>query len=175
MAPRKLPFNQYRLLDDHAILYLDKRNGETFECLVDLPDFERLKELGWHWTASWNTNANGYYATHGEYQVGAGSVKTHLMHKFLMGTTASEQVDHLNHNKLDNRRSNLRVASRSENGRNRIGANRNSQSGIRNVTRSHRRWIVQLYVNGRVREVGHAATPEEAGALASELRQVYYS
>jgi HNH endonuclease len=51
---------------------------------------------------------------------GQGSIgKMITMHRFLLGAPDDTEVDHINGNGLDNQRSNLRLASRSENMKNR--------------------------------------------------------
>jgi len=45
--------------------------------------------------------------------------KAILLHRLIMGASAGQVVDHINHDTLDNRRENLRVASKSQNAANR--------------------------------------------------------
>lgn len=53
-----------------------------------------------------------------------------FLHREIMGCPENRVVDHINHNKLDNRRSNLRIVSKSANALNRVGANSNNLSTI---------------------------------------------
>ena len=59
-------------------------------------------------------------------------------------------LDHINGDKLDNRIENLRLATRSENSRNRQGANTDSQTGIRGVSlHKSSLWHAQVQVDGK--------------------------
>jgi hypothetical protein len=76
-----------------------------------------------------------------------------------------EFVDHIDHNTMNNTRSNLRIASRSENARNRrLGVN--SISGLKGAYyfAPTGKWTSGVYVNGRVLHLGYFNTPEEAHA-----------
>jgi hypothetical protein len=95
-------------------------------------------------------NASPYYAHrlawaihHGEWPIG--------------------DIDHINENKSDNRISNLRVASRSENMFNR-GSNKNNTSGIKGVSfcKSTNRWRAQITMDRKSVNVGRFKTKEEA-------------
>jgi hypothetical protein len=87
-----------------------------------------------------------------------------LLHREILGVTASDRrVDHINGNTLDNRRCNLRLATNSENMRNR-GPPRNNTSGFKGVSwdASHGQWRADVTVNGVVRRPGRFDTAEEA-------------
>ena len=71
--------------------------------LIDISDYEFVKQYGWH------ISKLGY-ATENR------SKKT--LHSMLMNTPKGLYTDHINGNKLDNRRSNLRIVNCSENGYN---------------------------------------------------------
>lgn len=78
-------------------------------------------------------------------------------------------IDHVNRNKLDNRLSNLRLATRSSNIANRE-ANKNNKSGYKGVNfyPLSNSWRAQIADNGKKRHIGYYATVEEA-ALAYNI------
>jgi len=66
-------------------------------------------------------------------------------------------VDHINHNGLDNRKANLRPATRAQNGRNRTKfKNRIYGSKFKGVTwnRKYKCWQAQIQVNGKSTALG---------------------
>lgn len=83
------------------------------EALVDDADYEWVSRYKWHAYRSRNT----WYA---KTRIGSTYVK---LHRLLMGLLPGGrlQVDHHNHNGLDNQRRNLRVVSNQENQWNRFG------------------------------------------------------
>lgn len=85
------------------------------------------------------------------------------MHKLITGWP---ETDHRNRNGLDNRRSNLRPASRSQNNANRA-VQRNNTSGYKGVTFDKRagRWLAQIQYDRRNHHLGLYDDPRTA-ALA---------
>lgn len=91
------------------------------------------------------------------------------MHRFILAPPAGREVDHINGDGLDNRRCNLRVATRAENNANR--ANRQHSSLYRGVSFDYdrNRWQAFIAVGGcRHRFLGRY-TDEVAAALAYDL------
>lgn len=81
-----------------------------------------------------------------------------------------EYVDHINHNKLDNRRSNLRVCSATQNQANRVMA-RNNVSGYRGVYwNNHRRiWQAAIKLDQKHIYIGQFAYKEEAAYVFDQF------
>ncbi len=78
------------------------------------------------------------------------------------------RIDHVNGNGADNRRANLRIATRSQNGANR-GPQKNNTSGYKGVSRDKQRWQASITVMGVCHRIGGFDTPEEA-AVAYDIR-----
>lgn len=125
--------------------------GELAE--IDDADFERVSKCKWHYT---NT---GYAATRK-------NGKIILMHRFLLGAKKGIEVDHKNGKKLDNRSSNLRFCTRSQNMMN-VGLRKNNISGYRGVSyeKNLGRWRMRLGLYGKTVISKTFKTKEEA-ALA---------
>lgn len=81
---------------------------------VDSDDYARIMKIG-----KWVKNGQGY-AVKRYHQ------KTLRMHQFIMGTPKGLQTDHINRNKLDNRKVNLRI----------VDANINTHNGEAGGTKS---------------------------------------
>jgi hypothetical protein len=84
-----------------------------------------------------------------------------------------EQVDHANRDRLDNRRCNLRLATRPQNNANQTV--RAERRGLPTGVYAHgEKYRAQIKVNGRYVHLGMAATPEEAhAAFASRHVELY--
>lgn len=85
------------------------------------------------------------------------------MHRLLLG---SDGGDHVNRNGLDNRRSNLRACTASQNNFNH-GLRSDNTSGFKGVTRVEERlpWRAQIQEHGRHHDLGNYATAEEAARV----------
>ena len=78
--------------------------------LVDEVDYLRLKDMKWRGVKKRSL----WYAV----TTPSGTNKTISMHRLILNAAEGIEVDHRNHDGLDNRRSNLREATRQQNMRN---------------------------------------------------------
>jgi hypothetical protein len=101
-----------------------------------------------------------------------GVVVRRAMHRLIMGCPVGFEVDHINGNKLDNRRANLRLASHRQNCQNQRVYTRNT-SGFRGVVYCRRtgRWRAKVVSAGRCHSAGYHSTAEQAAHAASVLRE----
>lgn len=91
------------------------------------------------------------------------------------GRFPSKCIDHINGNPADNRIANLREASISENGRNRL-AQRNSKTGILGVSwnRALKKYQAQIKAPEKHIHLGFFATTEEAAAARKAAEEIYH-
>ena len=84
---------------------------------------------------------------------------------WMNGRWPDGDVDHINHDREDNRWSNLREVSRRENCRNRSADGR-STSGLTGVSwfKRDKKWRAQLSRGGKNTHIGYYDTPEDAHA-----------
>lgn len=101
--------------------------------IVDDELFDYLNQWKWHLTTS------GYAAR--RFNFGYKDAKVVFMHRLIIPVPYLREVDHINGNKLDNRKGNLRVASRTENNKNRK-KKRNATSLFYGVdfNKIHKKW-----------------------------------
>lgn len=99
-----------------------------------------------------------------------GDRKTHRLHRLIMDPGSDQLVDHHNRNRLDNRRCNLRIANKSQNGMNR-GMQANNTTGFKGAYKHieksglwEGRWKAQICVNKRQKYLGLFPTAEAAHA-----------
>lgn len=110
--------------------------------LVDDEDFDRVMARRWQAKPAKHKRAEQktWYA---QTQFNR---KTVLMHRWILGVQPGQEVDHINRNGLDNRRSNLRICSKSENNANR--GFYDPKSGFRGVYVQGRRFVARISING---------------------------
>jgi len=129
--------------------------------IVDDADAEWLRR--WSWCASKCHGGGRFVAVRAERV--SGSKRTVYMHREVMGLSrgAGLEVDHINHDVLDNRRQNLRVVTPTQNKR-WIRSREGSSSAFVGVTwdSARDRWRAQIQVAGRVLNLGRYATEVEA-------------
>lgn len=139
--------------------------------LVDSEDFELVGSLRWH------LHTSGYAVNDKRIWLGNGKsrVERRWMHRMIMNTPKDTQTDHINHDKLDNRRSNLRLCSQSENSAN-ASLRKDSTSGYKGVTWLKRTnmWQVRIGVKMRRICIGHFREKEEAIQAYRAAAQKYH-
>lgn len=128
--------------------------------IIDATDVDLVR--GFRWTARCSPGASDFYAVRGHRE-------TVLMHRVIIDAPSGFDVDHANHDTLDNRRSNLRVASRRDNNRNRRAPRVDGVSGYLGVGYHAQtgRWRARVAVDGRRLSLGLFVTAQEA-ALARD-------
>lgn len=131
--------------------------------LVDSEDFERIS------LHSWCLSSNGY-AKRGVFNQN----KTILMHREVMNLKAGI-IDHINGDKLDNRKSNLRLCTISLNGANtRIASNNTSgYKGVHWDTRD-KKWLAKICVNQKSMNLGRYENKMDAAVAYNEAAKVYF-
>jgi hypothetical protein len=123
--------------------------------LVDDEDFENLSKYKWH-------------AHHGRFTFYAArlsrpSNKTIMMHRAIMCPMEGQAIDHINDDGLDNRRSNLRIATYSQNAQNQR-KRVNNTSGYIGVSwdKAQRKWRSQIKINQKQKKLGRFDNIHEA-------------
>jgi len=132
----------------------------------------------------WNEHSKNWYARCLEYykdENGETKKKLHSLHREIMDVTDESLVvdhrEHKNQGTLNNRKSNLRIASDEENSKNRKSKNKNNKTGYRNVIKDKDsgKYKIMLCVNYKRFQVGGLYEDvHEAGKDAEKYRQQYY-
>lgn len=158
-----------------AKIELKRRNQENLWTIIDLEDLERVISFPYTWFAKYNHTNNEYYVVASVYHTDLQQTRPIFLHQFIMNANGKD-VDHENHDTLDNRKINLRTVLESDNSKNRKGKNKNNTSGYRNVSwdKKHKKWIVQLQINKKNKVLGKFDDVHEAGKFAKEMREKYY-
>ena len=116
----------------------------------------------------WSADAKGY----AQRQVSKTTVKLHrvvMMRKLGRLLLDSEQVDHRNRNKSDNRRDNLRLATHEQNSQNQD--RKGKSKGVAFVKKrptSPGRWRARIRSNGQLYHLGYFTSKDDAIAAYNE-------
>lgn len=128
---RRVKPNEVVKYDAYAeIIMVDASGVENGRAIVDLDDLERVNKY------RWSINMYGYV-------VGKINNKSIRLHRFIMNPDKDLVVDHINHNKLDNRKLNLRVCTNQQNSFNK------KVKGVRELKSGKKRFEARIKVNGK--------------------------
>lgn len=131
---------------------------------------------------SWNTKYAGrealaFVGNNGRY-MGRIDYKAYQAHRIAWalhyGEDPDGQIDHINHDPLDNRIANLRVVSHQENHRN-TGLRRNNASGVMGVSwhKAGAKWTAYVMVDGRKQHLGYFHEFDDAVAARKAAEAQY--
>jgi len=149
--------------------YIKLTQGKV--AVVDDKNYEELNQYKWQATKQ---KGGTFYATRAV-RVGVGShIRVH-MHRQIMELTDRLEVDHIDHDGLNNLEVNLRVCSHEENMRNkRIACN--NTSGYKGVhfRNDCGKWKAQITVNKKRKSLGSFKCKHDAGVAYNEAAIKYY-
>jgi len=160
--------NNYKICGDTTIIYVESPKYGNKEILIDTEDIELVKNN--KWCVIYRPTINDFYASTCV-TIAYKKQKQLPIHRLIMSDCKNKDVDHINHSGLDNRKSNLRIASRAENAQNRKGADRTSLTGVRNVTWHNKSYEVNLVIKGKRHYFGTYKDINEAEKVAIEARR----
>lgn len=130
--------------EDFASIYFYDRMGTVKNIgKIDIEDIDTVQSLKWY-------VASTGYAKNDTIKMG--------LHNYILGGLFA---DHINGDRLDNRRCNLRQASLKENNRN---ARTYSSFGFKGVAKHGKRFVARIYCDGTLYKIGVFDTPIEAAA-----------
>jgi hypothetical protein len=156
------------------MIIIHNRQGKKLgEALVDADDFHKKVK---HYT--WYLSTKGYAFTAVKIE---GKWKYIQLHRFILNPPKNMQVDHINRNRLDCRRSNLRLCTPKENARNISKAGKRSY-GKKQTTSKYRGvtyyankgvnpWRGQVYINGKNKHIGWFETELKAAIAVEAFRK----
>lgn len=128
--------------------------------IVDDDDFELLDNYNWH------VRPDGYAEAR---KPNSGHKGVNLLaHRLIMGTPKGMQTDHINGDRLDNQRNNLRIATHQQNQWNQKRSRGTSKFKGVCWDKSRSRWVAQICFNSKNMVIGRFSKEIQA-ALAYDL------
>lgn len=126
-------YNKYEIKTDCVELYTFNTNNKF---IIDLDDFEKIKEYCWF------ENNYGYIMNRTNH-------KNIMLHRLITNCPNNKVVDHIDHNTLNNRKSNLKVCTQKENMQNRLIKDNNLLGcyGITKIKRKNNEYYI-VQING---------------------------
>ena len=154
-------YNNYNLSGEYGVGYTTK--GEEF--YFDLEDYDKIKDYCWF------LDAYGYVVSHIS---GTRSSRRGIkLHRLLVGDF--EIIDHINSNKRDNRKSNLREVTESQNQMNK-GLRSNNTSGVTGVywDKESNKWYAIITANKNDIFLGYFSNFDNAVNARKEAEEKYF-
>ena len=125
--------------------------------VVDASDYDEMSK--WAWRAYWNPDTKSFYAVRTD--------DKSYMQRHLMGVSDRHTlVDHRDHDTLNNRRANLRIATHSQNSYNRRlrSDNKSGTPGVKWIER-RQKWAATISVDHKAMWLGYFKDLEQAKAV----------
>lgn len=141
------------------------RSGKVLEFTIDESDLSFVTQWSWH------INCNGY--VYRQFRDETGKCRCIFLHRELANTPDGFFTDHINRNKLDNRRSNLRIATKSQNAMN--SASRKSSSGKTGIRiKDNGKFTARITINRKELHLGVFNTFHEASLARDAASKLYF-
>lgn len=161
--------NIFNFKKDHCtILLISKKREKTGEAIIETEDYEKVKSLRWG-------NKEGY----------AYNAKNKItLSRFLMfegnideaKSNSNILVDHANMDTLDNRRTNLRFCTQSENAKNRTGKKgKKEPKGVCYYPyKGKEQWLGRITIDNKLIHLGYFSSEKEATLAYNKAALIYH-
>jgi hypothetical protein len=143
------------------------KNKGKYVALVDDEDFDYLMQ--WRWNAK--KVGNTYYAM--SFNFTDGVQKNIRMHRVIMNTPREMDVDHKDHNGLNNQKSNLRNCTKSQNSMNVYPSGVSGYLGV-SIRTGTTKYFAQIKVNKKTLFLGMFDDPKEAAIIRDRATIKYF-
>lgn len=165
LSPKKRLLTDPNEFIEHAdyweIKLYNKRVEHIASAKIDKEDIDQCREY------KWGLHNAGYAVAKG------GEV---LLHRLVLGILDSSfEGDHIFGNRLDNRKSKLRICTHEQNARN-TKLQKNNTSGFRGVyfVKSTGKWMASIQIKGKQMFLGYFIIKREAAKVYNKAAQLYF-
>lgn len=148
-------------------IYLSGKLGEGKFTLVDDENYDELNNYIWN-LSNWGYVKRGWRSDDGKSRLR----DTIFMHRQVMQlcSTSKMQIDHINHDPLDNRKCNLRICNNRENHWN-VKPHQDSLSKYKGVSfnKKDKKWTAHICVDGKDKNLGNFDCEKEAARIYNKM------
>lgn len=127
--------------------------------LIDRADYPLVARHQWHVHRGRNT----WYAVREDHTHGYRKIVR--LHRYLLNPPKHKEVDHINGNGLDNRRSNLRIVTRAQNARNIPSKLHSSKYKGVSFNQYTQRWECRIQTNNKFKFLGRFDSERKAAQM----------
>ena len=125
--------------------------------MVDDEEYENLNKFKWF--ARYNPDVKNYYAVRSSRDINGKQIKIY-MHRELLNCPKGLQVDHKNHNTLDNQRGNLSIVTNRQNAQNR--RNHSLKLPCVYIHSKTGMYVSKIRIGKKIKNLGRFSNEEEA-------------
>lgn len=155
--------NQYEFKDEYIILRVFSKYGD-FKCFIDYESYNKVKSYHWY-VVKFKTCSTLYLQARNKKD-------KILIHRLITDCPKGMQVDHINHNGLDNRLSNLSICLQVDNLRNRRPPKNKGSFHLKNISLQHTKYKDTIYTYYRVNRNGVIKTFKNLNDAKEFLKEV---
>jgi len=134
--------------------------------IVDEKNYEWLSKHKWR--AQWSKGTASFYAVRSKYVNGKQTLIYMQREILRLGKGDKKQADHINHNTLDNRETNLRIVTCQQN-----HFNEKSPKGYY-WNKNAKKYQAQIHVNGKLKYLGLFNNTKEAHQAYLQAKEKYH-
>lgn len=141
---------------------LHGKHGRGKFAIIDADDFRSLAI--YHWIGHTDGSCYTIFYAGVNARTGKGLYQRTLMHRLIMQPSGGLVVDHINGDKLDNRKANLRVCTIGDNTRHQLRRRSDNTSGYRGVKKGKTpgTWDAEITINYKVVYLGRYRSKHDA-------------
>lgn len=141
---------------------LNGNNGKGKYLVIDDADSQSLEGSRFH------LHNCGYVTTYSKK-----TKRNALLHRLIINPPAGYEVDHINGDKLGNRRENLRLATKSQNMANK-SKHLSNKSGFKGVVQKRGIWLAQIGYDSQTHGLGTFRNPLDAARAYDDAAKVHH-
>lgn len=150
--------NLYEIYDTYVIGYTNNTNQAFY---IDIEDYESIKDMGWY------ERKDGYI----ECKLNQKHIR---LHRHILNADKDKVVDHINQDKKDNRKQNLRAVTQQQNLFNR-GVNKNNKINVKGVYLSKQgKYVAHIVINYKRIHLGTFSNIEDAIYARQQAELKYF-